>query len=102
MLRPDRVAVALRPPVNPISGRAASETEARASRVLELFGEVASHRSVIPAGGLSVPSALIAARWTSLVSATVVLIGGAATAVDAALFTWTAAASTGSAVSTPE
>ena len=101
MLRPGWVAVAVRGPVAPAVGWTESDEEARASRVLSALGAAASHRSVIPAGAVRVASALMAAMCTRTVPATVVVIDGAGTAVEAVVVTEAAAASTGLAVSTP-
>ena len=56
----------------------------------------------MPAGGASDPSALIAARWTSRVSGTVVVTEGPVTAVPVVASVAAAWASTGWVVSTPE
>ncbi len=102
MLRPGWVALALRGVVLPVAACGLSEADARASRVLLLFGAAASHSSVIPAGGVRVPSALMAVRATSRVSGTLVVTDGMATVVDDTLLREPAWAWTGLPVSTPE
>ena len=101
MRAPGTVAVAVRLPVAPTLGQVASDEAARASSVLPV-GEAASQRAVIPAGAVIVPSALTAAKSTSLAPATEVLTDGAVTAVPGFGARVAAAASTGWAVSTPE
>lgn len=70
MLRPAMLAIAVRVPVAPAAACVASDDEASASRVLVGLGEAASQRSTIPPGGLSVPSAFTAAKWTNNVPGT--------------------------------
>jgi hypothetical protein len=81
MLGPGRLAVATRLPVGPVAAWRAYDDDDSTSRVLPELGDAASHASVIPAGGVKVPSALTPTTWTSMVLATVVVIDGADTAV---------------------
>ena len=102
MLWPGRLAVATLPPVGPAAARRASDDDVSTSRVFPavVLNEATSHASVIPAGAVNVPSAFTDTSCTSMVSATLVVIDGVATAVPAG-FIVAFTASTGEEVSTP-
>lgn len=72
---PGSVAVTVWEPVAPAVACGASDDEARASLAAPT-GAAASHRWVMPSGPASVPSALTAAKWTSMALSTVVVIWG--------------------------
>src|SRR5688500_8616384 len=101
MVGPALVAVAVRGPVSPAATGGPSDIATRPSAALPFFREAAFHRAVIPGGGRSLPSALMAPTWTGTLPAVDVTTPGANSSVLGAPFGKALWPSTGFEVSTP-